>query len=380
LLLDANGHVQFHNQAAARLFGWDSSGPHGEEAAQAHAPEDESRQALIERCRSSEALQGVEMRLRKKEGEALHLCLWTAPLRHAEGEITGTVAAILDVTEQKRLEMQLAQTHKLESIGQLAAGVAHEINTPIQYVGDNTRFLNDAFTAVAELLEAYDRLLAAAKNGGAKPDLLHQIETQARETDVAYLRNEIPKAIHQSLEGVEQVARIVRAMKEFSHPGLLEKTVVDVNRAIESTIIVSRNEWRYVADLVADLDPDLPPVLCLPGELSQVILNLIVNAAHAVADMKEQVGSKGTIKVTTRRDQEWAEIRVTDTGIGIPESVRPNIFNPFFTTKEVGKGTGQGLALVHSVVVQKHGGSVSFDTEVGVGTTFVVRLPIGAAA
>ncbi len=167
-------------------------------------------------------------------------------------------------------------------------------------------------------------------------------------------------------------------MREFSHPGPLEKTALDLNHAIQSTILVSRNEWKYVADLKVDLDPDLPPVQCVPGEFNQVILNLIVNAAHAIADVVSgKPDGKGTITVSTRQDGDYAEIRVSDTGTGIPEAARPSIFNLFFTTKPVGKGTGQGLSLAHNVVVQKHGGTITFDTEVGVGTTFKIRLPIG---
>ena len=173
------------------------------------------------------------------------------------------------------------------------------------------------------------------------------------------------------------MAKIVRSMKEFSHPGGEEKQAVDFNRAVESTLTVSRNEWKYVAETITELDPDLPLVHCLPADCNQVILNLIVNAAHAIADkMEKEGGEKGTIAVGTRRDGEWIELRVTDTGTGIPEPIRPKIFDPFFTTKAVGRGTGQGLAIAHSIVTEKHGGMITFETETGRGTTFIVRLPI----
>jgi signal transduction histidine kinase len=179
------------------------------------------------------------------------------------------------------------------------------------------------------------------------------------------------------LEGVEHVARIVRAMKEFSHPGPIEKTAVDLNRAIQSTIVVSRNEWKYVAEVVEDFDWELPPVRCIPGEINQVMLNLIVNAAHAIAPVvRGSSGTRGTITVSTRPDGDWAEIRVRDTGTGIPESARAKLFDPFFTTKEVGKGTGQGLSIAHTVIVKNHSGTIRFETEANVGTTFIVRLPI----
>ena len=208
--------------------------------------------------------------------------------------------------------------------------------------------------------------------------LIRAVEATARAIDVAYLTKEIPEAIQQSLEGIERVAKIVQAMKEFSHPGSEEKTAIDLNSAIESTLTVARNEWKYVADMVMELDPTLPLVPCLPGELNQVVLNIIVNAAHAITDVVgDGSRGKGTITVSTRRDGGWVEIRITDTGTGIPEAVRDKVFDPFFTTKEVGKGTGQGLAIAHDVVVKKHGGTLTFTSEIGQGTVFRIRLPLG---
>jgi signal transduction histidine kinase len=189
------------------------------------------------------------------------------------------------------------------------------------------------------------------------------------------LKEEIPKALSQALSGVQRVARIVQAMKDFSHPGTESKTPIDLNRAIESTLTVCRNEWKYVAELETDLDASLPAVSCLPGEFNQVILNIVVNAAHAIADQAKD-GEKGVIRVTTRRVNDRVEIRISDTGTGIPESARGRVFDPFFTTKEVGKGTGQGLAIARSVVVDKHQGEIFFETEMGKGTTFIIRLPI----
>jgi len=193
---------------------------------------------------------------------------------------------------------------------------------------------------------------------------------------LAYLQEEIPQAIDQSLEGLERIAKIVRSMKEFSHPGMDEKTPIDINQAIETTINVSRNEWKYHADIETDLDPGLPNVSCLPGEINQVLLNLIVNAAHAIVNVVGESGDKGLIRISTRLDGAWAEIRVSDTGTGIPEEIKQRIFDPFFTTKMVGKGTGQGLAIAYSVVVDKHGGVIDLESEEGKGTTFIISLPL----
>jgi signal transduction histidine kinase len=188
---------------------------------------------------------------------------------------------------------------------------------------------------------------------------------------------EIPKAITQTLEGVDRVATIVRAMKDFSHPGKKERIPIDIHKAIESTLVVCRHEYKYVADLATDFDASMPAVTCFPGDFNQVIMNLVINAAHAIAgNLDSQTNSKGKISITTRRDGNWAEIRISDTGSGIPEDIRTKIYDPFFTTKEVGKGTGQGLAICHAVVVGMHRGTITFDTQEGKGTTFIIRLPL----
>jgi signal transduction histidine kinase len=273
--------------------------------------------------------------------------------------------------------VQLRQSQKLEAIGQLAAGIAHEINTPIQYVGDNTRFLKEAFEKLGLAVQRYRALLYAGKAGAIMSGLIQQFEQELEDADVAYLTEQIPAALKETLEGVERVTKIVRAMKEFSHPGLKEKAPIDIHKAIETTLMVARNEWKYVAEVATDFDGNMPLVPGFANELNQVILNLLVNAAHAIGEaIRGQTDKKGTITVRTRRVGEWAEIRVSDTGTGIPVQYRSRIFEPFFTTKEVGKGTGQGLALVYAVVVKKHGGTVSFETELGHGTTFIVRLPL----
>jgi len=285
-----------------------------------------------------------------------------------------------EISDRNRMEVQLRHAQKMESIGQLAAGIAHEINTPTQYIGDNTRFVQDAFGDIGRVLAEYGRLLSAAESGAVTPELIGAVRSAVGAADLEYLNGEVPKAICQSLDGVERVARIVRSMKDFSHPGTKEKIALDLNRAIESTLIVCRSEWKYVADLVMDFEAGLPPVPCLPGEFNQVVLNIVINATHAIADVVGDGGKgKGTITVGTRREGEWVEVRIGDTGTGIPAAARARVFDPFFTTKGVGKGTGQGLAIAHSVVVKQHGGTLNFETETGKGTTFVIRLPLRAA-
>jgi signal transduction histidine kinase len=291
---------------------------------------------------------------------------------------------IVDISAQKKaqkerdlMEVNLRQAQKLESVGQLAAGIAHEINTPIQYVGDNIRFITESFGGLNGFLMQCRDLAEAVQKNTVSPEMLAAVETSGAEIDLKYLSEEIPKALQESLEGISRVATIVRAMKEFSHPGRKEKMALDLNHAIETTILVARNEWKYTAELTTDLAADLPLVPCLVHEFNQAMLNLIVNAAHAVGDVAAKTeGSKGSIKISTRHDGAWVEIRISDTGTGIPENIRHRIFDPFFTTKDVGKGTGQGLAIARSTVVDKHGGQINFESTVGKGTTFIIRLPI----
>ena len=334
----------------------------------------------IQECiESVSTVQLAPLAYERIDGKPGFLSLTMNPISRALGPSNGLVIIGEEITERKILEAQLSQAQKLESIGQLAAGIAHEINTPIQYVGDNVHFFKDAIRDLIPLCQRYRAICGSFPEGvGVNQEDLKGLEAAACALDLEYLKAEIPLAIEQTLEGVERVTKIVLAMKEFSHPDNGKKTPIDLNRAIGSTILVSRNEWKYSAKLTTDLDPNLPPVTCLAGELNQVILNMIINAAHAIIDKTGNDGSweKGEIGVSTRKAGEWAEIRISDTGTGIPADARPNIFVPFFTTKEVGRGTGQGLAIAHNVIVNKHGGTITFDTEEGKGTTFTIRLPI----
>jgi two-component system, NtrC family, sensor kinase len=322
-----------------------------------------------------------ESEIKCKDGSRKWISETACQVTKPDGLLLHYQGFVVDITAQKKAEKQrdlmevhLRQAQKLESIGQLAAGIAHEINSPTQFIGDNLSFMQEVFDDLLRLLGQFHLLLAAARGQSFAEGLAGEIEKTIQTIDLADLEKEIPQAIAQALSGVKRVAKIVQAMKDFSHPGTDTKTPVDLNRAIESTLTVCRNEWKYVADVQTDFDPCLPPVSCLPGEFNQAILNIVVNAAHAIAD-KVHGKSKGTICVKTRQKGDKVEIRISDTGTGIPELARGRIFDPFFTTKEVGKGTGQGLAIARSVVVDKHQGEITFETVMGQGTTFVIRLP-----
>ena len=314
---------------------------------------------------------------KRKDGTMYQAETTISPVRDASGVIINFVIVSYDVTKEASLEAQLLQAHKMEAIGELASGIAHEINTPTQYIGDNIRFFQESFGDIQKLLEKYRLLLEAVKSDQPAQEVATEIDTLIGDIELDYLIEELPIAIEQSLEGNSRVAEIVRAMKEFAHPGLEEKTAIDINHAIKNTIVVARNEWKYVAEVITDFDPSLPEVPCLPGSFNQVMLNIIVNAAHAIAEVvKDKPEEKGKITIRTRWVDAWAEIRIEDTGPGIPEKIRTKIFDPFFTTKDPGKGTGQGLALVHAVIVEKHKGTIEVETEPGKGTTFIVRVPL----
>ncbi len=300
----------------------------------------------------------------ERDGMMRFLGLSVKPIVAGEGHTDGLLITGADVTERKCLEEQLRQAHKLEAIGQLAAGVAHEINTPTQYVTDNTRFVKDSWTSIVGLLALCRSLREeAAQRGAVSVPALARFEMAVDACELDYLEKEVPSAIDQSLEGLDRVAKIVRAMKEFAHPGANERQFVDLNKAIESTVVLARGEWKYVAEVSTDLDPVLPLVPCFGGEFNETILNLIVNAAHAIAEVVGNSGDKGSITITTRRDGDFVLISIRDTGCGIPKEIRPRVFEPFFTTKPVGKGSGQGLALAHALVVKKHRGRIWFETD-----------------
>ncbi|MBN2429383.1 MAG: PAS domain S-box protein [Deltaproteobacteria bacterium] len=311
------------------------------------------------------------------DGSKRTLELTITPLYAQEGNSKAFVIIGSEITDKEMLKSQLLHSEKLASVGQLAAGIAHEINTPIQYVGDNVRFLENAFETFVDLLKKYRRIFSEVLAGKFDNEILEEIKSAEEMADLDYLTEEISDAIPQTLAGLDRVGRIVRSMKDFSHPGTKEKTIVDVNRLVESTVTLSRNEWKYVAHLETNLDQNLPPLLCLPAELNQVFLNLILNAAQALKEKPTPNGDiKGKILITTCQEGDSVEIRISDNGPGIPAQFRNRIFDPFFTTKGVGQGTGQGLAIARSVVVDKHQGSLHCESAEGHGCTFVIRLPI----
>jgi len=284
---------------------------------------------------------------------------------------------LLEEKEKEQMQTKLFHTQKLESVGELAAGIAHEINTPIQYIGANLSFMDEAFLDFNNLIQKYQALLLAVKLSESTQQCVESIDDCIREIDLPYLIREFPQAIQQATDGVKRVSKLVLAMKDFSHPGSKEKKKSDINKIIQTTIQISQNEWKYCADLDLVLAENLPMIDCHPNDIGQVILNILLNAAHSIKERLEKFPNtpKGLIIISTTCSENSIAIKITDTGCGIPENILKRIFDPFFTTKEVGKGTGQGLAIARSVIVNNHGGDIEATSEVGLGSTFTIHLP-----
>jgi len=396
---DTDGHILYANDKFCEISGYTSEELLGKNhrilKSGMHSPN--FYKDLWETINQGQVWKGEVCNL-SKEGKQYWVAATIIPILDELGTPQKFIAIRTDITELKNIQLaletknieiekahrELEQSHeqalqaeKLASVGQLAAGIAHEINTPIQFVGDNTRFLQESFDDLLELVQFYESLNMDDTDNAAKAELAEKARALSEEVEVDYLAEEVPSAFRQSLDGIERVTKIVRSMKDFSHPGSDQKEIIDINQAIESTVTVSRNEWKYDAELITDFDQALTAVPCYPGEFNQVILNIIVNAAHAIKDANsEDSEHKGTITISTRLHDDHAEIRIKDTGTGMTEAVRKRIFEPFYTTKGVGKGSGQGLAIAYSVIADRHAGSIKVDSTPGEGTTFIVRLPM----
>ena len=284
---------------------------------------------------------------------------------------------IINATDHSKVvRRELERTQMLQSLGRLTAGIAHEINTPIQFIGDNLQFLSDGFESVLSLLNEYEELEKNSDKIKSSNNQNEYIITEEIKTDLDFIAEEVPKAIAQSIDGVKRVSAMISAMRDFSHIDERRFAPADLNKAIESTIVILRNEIKYVADVETDLDDNLPSVMCSKDELQQVFLNLIINAAHSIGDSLDQGGKRGIIKVSSRVEDDCAVFTISDTGTGISPEIREKMFEPFFTTKEPGKGTGQGLSIAQKTVVEKHNGRLELESAEGVGTTFIIYIPI----
>ncbi|WP_243545291.1 ATP-binding protein [Pseudodesulfovibrio tunisiensis] len=375
---DAESRITYVNHMLCSMLGVSRKDLVGRSLHDFVIPEDRARWKRAQDDRKRGGTGNYELVMRNADGAKVFTLISPTPMFNEDGKFIGSFGVVTDVTRLKLLESQLLQAQKLESIGQLAAGIAHEINTPTQYVDNNVRYLETTFLDMLKMAETA-RELADAVSRGDDVAALKRIAWGVPDQEfLDELREDVPEALSDSLKGLERIAEIVASIKRLSHPGQTEKKYVNINDSVKSTITVATNEWKYVAEMQTELADDLPDVPCLIGEFNQVLLNLIVNAVDAIKDrIGEAPSERGMISVETAAVDGGVEVRVSDTGIGIPADIRGRIFDPFFTTKEVGKGTGQGLAISYSVIVEKHGGRISVESEEGKGSTFVVFLPAG---
>lgn len=378
LITDVKGRITYVNPAFEKITGYSKAEVKGKNPRMWGSGEhaDAFYRDLWSTISSGEVWAGRIVNLRK-DGQRYTEEATIGPVRDEKGEIVSYVCVAKDISDQLAIEAQLRQAQKLESIGELAAGIAHEINTPTQYVLSNTQFLEESFGTLIKMLENCKSLIAALQKGGDRDILLELADQALDENELQYLAEDIPDAFRESEDGLTRISEIVQSIKQLAHPGETIKSLHDINEIVTNAVTVTTNEWKYVADIETDLAPDLPGIYCLKGEIGQVLLNLIVNGAHAI---EAKIGSnpehKGVITLRTYQENDRIVLAVSDTGTGMPDTVLARAFDPFFTTKAVGQGTGQGLAIAHNVVVNMHDGEISIETEEGVGSTFFIKLPL----
>lgn len=387
LVVDTRGEYLCFNSAAERLFGQGAIKAPPEEWPRIYGIFKPDQVTLypfdelpIVRAMEGETTVDCELVIRRENAEeGTSVSVNAVPLLDVQGRRMGGVAVFRDVTERKKLQCELSQAQKLEAIGQLAAGIAHEINTPMQCVGSNVEFLKNCYDRLLLVLDKYCEIIGRPERDWE--DRREEMRQLMAECRYEHIRQQAPAAIETAADAANRVIDIVRAMKAMCHPGTEDKVSTDLNLLIRNAATISRNRWKYLAKLDLQLDDALPDVQTLPAELNQVVLNLIVNAADAILEKNgEDPAELGSIAIRTRAENGCAILEVQDDGCGIPEGIKTRVFDPFFTTKEVGKGTGQGLAITYDVVVKKHGGSIEVATECGKGTTFFISLPLGRPA
>jgi two-component system NtrC family sensor kinase len=313
----------------------------------------EDRESVIAELREKGEINQRELQFKRKDGTIFYglLSLKLAHLSPHQDPILEGI--LLDITERKILEYQIMHNQKLESLGELAAGIAHEINTPIQYIGDNLWYVRQAWHAIATWIASLP---------------------QPPEAISSYL-HEMPAVLTSLQDGLQRISTIVHSMRGFSYPGECHQPT-DLNALVEQAMVLTRHEWKHVAQVTTDLDPQLPPIRCAQQEILQVLINLIINAAQA---MEEQSSTPeyGRIHISTQSTSQGVKICIRDNGPGMPPEVLVRIFDPFFTTKAPGKGTGQGLFIAYRIITRNHNGTIHCSSSPGQGAYFTIQLPEG---
>lgn len=371
MTLTSDGFIEKANASAASIFKCKAESLVGRsvrdlvETTDSVRPDQHNR-FFVELC--SRVRPAIQVAGIRDNGERSEIELSASSGQFEDCEIIIWILRDIDVIQKIKRRSDLSQ--RLEGIGQLAAGIAHEINTPIQYILENMKFFADAWQSIEGALRAHEQYV------GSTPEIAEALGKVCSKEELQFFRSEAPIAIEETKLGAHRVAKIVAAIKEFSHPGTEEKVLTDLNLVVESAVTVTANHWRPVAELQMELSTSLPHVLCIRASINQVLVNLLVNAADAVQERNQKSGrDQGKITLKTRYDDDNIYVIVSDTGNGINPDHINKIFNPFFTTKGVGKGTGQGLSITHDIIVEKHGGGVEVDSKLGEGTTFTISLP-----
>ena len=379
IAVDERNQVTRWNSAAEKAFGLNSPETVGKTFYDLTLTWDWNivRTSVVECLSTQKSYRAANVGYVNADGRDSLLMLTVSPLQDNLREQAGYIILGEDITEIKTLEAQLSQTAKMEAVGQLAAGIAHEINTPTQYVSDSTTFLREVFHDLPTLFVTVEGLCASESS--FSPKAVQQLKDVLRDIDLTFIQRELPATFSRIETGIDKISSIVKAMNRFAYCGIDEKKMTDINELLENALIISQNEWKYVAKLSKDFENDLNCVMCSPGDLSQVFLNVIINAAHAIEEKVRDTMETGTITVSTRNAEGCVEIRIADTGVGVPEHLQDKIFNLFFTTKTIGKGTGQGLAIAYDTIVNKHNGRILFESRPGTGSSFLIRIPTNAS-
>lgn len=382
MITDKNGIIEFVNPSFEKISGYTSIEILGKSPSILKSGQHDKKfyESLWKTILSGKPWKGHFIN-KKKNGSFHEEEASISPVFNDKGEIINFVALKRDVSDMINIENQLRHAQKMEGIGTLAAGIAHEINTPLQYLHDNTMFIKDSLRNIFSALNEAKEIVSSCtlENRSEIEKKFSRMKLLLNDKNLNYLTQEIPAAINENENGIQIVRKIVMAMKNFSHPGMKTMQKADINEAIRSTIIITKNVWKYNTEIETEFGDKLPEVSCHIADINQVFLNMITNSCDAISERNEksETGNiTGLIKIKTYSDNNFVFIEVSDNGNGIPEKVIDKIFQPFFTTKQIGKGTGQGLALSYDIIVNKHNGDIKVESKEGKGTKFTVKLPI----